>query len=1185
MATMRSLKVGVAAAAALFAAVVGAPAAGAVPVPVPTCGYWSDPSPNVSIGSAQDLNALAYCVANNPVKADLTVTVIDDFTASEAVTPIGTPTTPFIGTFNGNDKTITGLTVTGGGTDYQGLFGAVGDGMTGGVIRNVRLVNPTVGGAGEVGALVGRMAGGTISAVRISGATVTGTHDVGMAIGMIFSMGSVTITGVAVDGAVQGSSYNVGGLAGRAQYHGSSIQIDGATTNGTVTGNTGVGGILGGVAHVISPATVELRNAGSRARVIGVSTGNGYGGIIGYVSANLQQQPLTVRLERVYATGEVQASVADGTGGIIGSVGDPQNVTVVSTQTPSLFWDTQATGKAAPIDTRYASVLTGMTVAKTAAELKARATYAGWPIAALETVAFPPSLWTICSGANGGYPFLRALPPGGCLPPGAPTNLVATPGNGSYRIAFTAPAAGDAPITGYEYSLDGQNWDTAGPVGPIFFEGTNDQTVVVRLRAVSVAGAGPASDPVSVTPGPCVGGNGRALTGRGTAASPYLVGTAADLRAVGTGTCGLRDAYRQVADITMPAATTVGGVTSNFTPIGTVMDPFAGVYDGQGFAIDGLVFDDPTASDVGLFGSVADVGPDPAVVRNVRVTAARVVGTMHVGAIVGLLDARNRSVQVEDVSSTGSVTGSTRVGGLIGRVLSLPADAFGTPMATVSGLTSTAAVTAASSAGGAIGMVDVSDTAGASVSDVATSGVVTATGSGAGGIVGRVIVSNAGLSAPEAVTFTDLIARSPISAEAASRIGGVIGSIAITGTTRAVRLERAAATSHYLGATSEVGGLIGYVSRSATGPEAGQVGRIELKDAYATVPLLATAPPATTFGGLIGRLEDLVAGQSSAGGVVDLERVYAAGPVPLGGQGLVGTNTFSTELVASAFWDREATLRSTSGLSGAFSFTTAQMNAFATYADAGWPIVLGWKEPTAQRVWGICGTGNGYPYLLSHADHAPCDFPYPPVDVVATPGDGSAVLTFSPGRAGDFPTTGYEYTLDYGQTVAGSVAGSPLTITGLRNGETVFVALRAVTDAGPGWWGQGVYVTPVAALSTPTVPSPPATPATVTRSPLRLQTPTVLAGGRVQVAIDVNGPGAIAMTATPTARAGRAACTTTRKVKAAGTYRLTCRLNRATRARLAKASIRLQVAVVFRPTKGAPMTQATTLMLARQRGR
>lgn len=1173
MATMRSLKVGLAAAAALVAAVVGAPTAGAVP----TCGYWSDPSPNVSIGSAQDLNALAYCVANNAVKPDLIVTVAASFTAEVPVDPIGTAANPFVGTFDGNGKTITNLVVTGGASNRQGLFGVIGDGTTAAVVRDLTLVSPQVAGGMSVGALVGHLAAGTISDVQVTGATVAGDSRVGTLVGFVNAFRDVTIRDVRVDGAATGTTDAVGGLVGLifTGDDGNTVTFQRVATSGAATGQSGVAGVIGLAQVSHAGTTLTLTDVAARASAVrGASGGAYFGGVVGLLGAG---QPTTVNLTRVYAAGTVAADVA--AGGILGNryVSDAQNFTFGG-DVGTVFWDTQATGMAAAVGSSQTD-LDGRAVAKTTSQLRTESTYTGWSIAALGASGMPTT-WTLCSGANGGYPFLRALPPGGCVTPGAPTDLVATPGNGVYRVAFTAPSAGDAPITGYEYSLDGQTWDTAGQAGPIFFDGTNDQTVAIRLRAVSAAGAGPASAAVTVTPGPCVGGNGRELTGRGSAANPYLVGTADDLRAVGTGTCGLRDAYRQVADITMPAATTVGGVTSNFTPIGTVMDPFAGVYDGQGFAIDGLVFDDPTANDVGLFGSVADVGQDPAVVRNVRVTAVRIVGSMHVGAIVGLLDARNHSVQVEDVSSTGSVTGSTRVGGLIGRVLSLPSVAFGTPMAAVSGLTSTAAVTAASSAGGAIGMVDVSDTAGASVSDVATSGVVTATGSGAGfgGIVGRVIVSNAGLSAAEAVAFTDLIARSPIGAEAASRVGGAIGSIAITGTTRAVRIERAAATSHYLGATSEAGGLIGYVSRGGTDPVGYQVGRVELKDSYATVPLAPTVASATAFGGLIGRLANLAA---ASGGLLDLERVYAAGWVPSGGNAIVGEYGFSSSSGTLPMWDREATGQTSSGVAGMIDYsggsTTAQMQDFATFTGAGWPIVLGWREPTAERVWGICGTGNGYPYLLSHADHAPCDFPYPPVDVVATPGDGSAVLTFSPGRAGDFPTTGYEYTLDGGQTVGDGGSGSPLTITGLRNGETVFVSLRAVTEAGPGWWGQGVYVTPVAA------PSSPATPANVTRSPLRLQTPTVLAGGRVQVAIAVDGPGTIAMTATPTARAGRSACTATRKVKAAGTYRLTCRLNRATRARLAKAGVRLQVAVVFRPTKGTPTTQTTALTIPRRR--
>lgn len=89
--------------------------------------------------------------------------------------------------------------------------------------------------------------------------------------------------------------------------------------------------------------------------------------------------------------------------------------------------------------------------------------------------------------------------------PGAPTSLSATPGSGQASIAFTPGGNGSSDISNYEYSVDGgTNWTAFSPAvtaGPVAISGlTNGTTYSIQLRAVSVAGSGPASSAVSVTP-------------------------------------------------------------------------------------------------------------------------------------------------------------------------------------------------------------------------------------------------------------------------------------------------------------------------------------------------------------------------------------------------------------------------------------------------------------------------------------------------------------------------------------------------------------------------------------------------------------------------------------------------------------------------------------------------------------
>jgi putative cell wall-binding protein len=81
----------------------------------------------------------------------------------------------------------------------------------------------------------------------------------------------------------------------------------------------------------------------------------------------------------------------------------------------------------------------------------------------------------------------------------------------------------------------------------------------------------------------------------------------------------------------------------------------------------------------------------------------------------------------------------------------------------------------------------------------------------------------------------------------------------------------------------------------------------------------------------------------------------------------------------------------------------------------------------------------------------------------ATPGNGSAVVAFTaPTSDGGSAITGYEYRLDGGAWVSVGSTSSPFTITGLTNGTSYQVELRAVNGVGPGPESAPVTVTPAA---------------------------------------------------------------------------------------------------------------------------
>ncbi|MGF2948856.1 fibronectin type III domain-containing protein [Microbacterium alcoholitolerans] len=108
-------------------------------------------------------------------------------------------------------------------------------------------------------------------------------------------------------------------------------------------------------------------------------------------------------------------------------------------------------------------------------------------------------------------------------------------------------------------------------------------------------------------------------------------------------------------------------------------------------------------------------------------------------------------------------------------------------------------------------------------------------------------------------------------------------------------------------------------------------------------------------------------------------------------------------------------------------------------------------EPVQFRVSAINENGTGAPGGASTAV-APYTTPGAPViDHVLVSNGALTVIFTPPAEDGGEEITGYEYSLDGGQTwISARTVSSPLTVTGLRNGVSYDVQLRAVNAAGGG---------------------------------------------------------------------------------------------------------------------------------------
>jgi hypothetical protein len=193
----------------------------------------------------------------------------------------------FSGTFDGNNKTITGLT-----SQTGGLFGLVN---TGGIIRNLTLENVNIqSNSIFIGSLVGSNYG-SIENVKVIGGSIIGDSGVG---GLVGVHDGGTITGSETSIVVKAADSFAGGMAGDIR----SGTISRSSTSGTVEGGSNAGGFAGNAVGTFE----EIFATGD---VTGTSDIGGLFGGFGNWSPSL--------LSDSYASGDVSGD--EDIGGLIGS--------------------------------------------------------------------------------------------------------------------------------------------------------------------------------------------------------------------------------------------------------------------------------------------------------------------------------------------------------------------------------------------------------------------------------------------------------------------------------------------------------------------------------------------------------------------------------------------------------------------------------------------------------------------------------------------------------------------------------------------------------------------------------------------------------------------------------------------------------------------------------------------------
>ena len=266
------------------------------------------------VSSPAALQAWATEMKNDPTQ-NLNCTLAADIDLTDTE---WTPIPGFAGTFDGNGKTITGLTINQPSTVNVGLFASIEDV---GTVKNLKLDKVNVTANSNVGAVAGENRG--------------------------------TIENCSVSGSVTGLSDNscVGGIAG---FHRKGSITD-CHSSATVEGKAYVGGIAGqNDAMLGSASIIACYSTGSVTATKNNTTGSSYAG--GVVGLNSNEAVLTA----CYATGNVKG---DGhyVGGVVGD-----NSSAVT----ACYWDGTVTG-----DTGIGDDMTGNSASE-ALKVSGRTTWA-----------------------------------------------------------------------------------------------------------------------------------------------------------------------------------------------------------------------------------------------------------------------------------------------------------------------------------------------------------------------------------------------------------------------------------------------------------------------------------------------------------------------------------------------------------------------------------------------------------------------------------------------------------------------------------------------------------------------------------------------------------------------------------------------------------------------------------------
>ena len=260
-------------------------------------GFTIDGQGNYNVYSEAGLKAWAEALQDNN---SLNIILTDDITLTPPAEGESnwSPKWGYDGVFDGNGKTITGLTIEYGTATYAGLFGTLGEN---GKVKDLALKDVNITAATYTGAVAG-MNNGTIENCSVNGTVESSSNNAGG----ITGYNNGIITGCSASGSVSANT-QAGGIAG---YFVTGSITD-CHSSATVEGNYSVGGVAG-----YMDSNTTLTACSSTGSVTATGSGEaGAGGVVGHITKD-------AAVTACYATGNVTATQGNNAGGVAGfSVG------------------------------------------------------------------------------------------------------------------------------------------------------------------------------------------------------------------------------------------------------------------------------------------------------------------------------------------------------------------------------------------------------------------------------------------------------------------------------------------------------------------------------------------------------------------------------------------------------------------------------------------------------------------------------------------------------------------------------------------------------------------------------------------------------------------------------------------------------------------------------------------------